>query len=84
MNFNVKQYLETLLQPYPIISRSCCLFPIFFQILYAINQTSWKDIHQNLTKKTSFLITLVFGKSWYEILHFDRHNVKLSMDPWII
>ena len=43
MCFHVKQYLETLLQQYLIIFPSFCLLPMCFQILYAINQTSWKD-----------------------------------------
>ena len=33
--------------------------PMCFQILYAINQTSWKEIGQNLTKEILFLITLI-------------------------
>ena len=35
------------------------LLPMSFQILYAINQTSWKETGQNLTNKILFLITLI-------------------------
>ena len=59
MYFHVKQDLETLLQPCLIIYPSFCLHSMCFQILYAINQTSWKEIGQNLTKKILFLITLI-------------------------
>ena len=40
---------------------------------YAINQTSWREIGQNLTNKVCF-------KNWSEILQLDQHNVNLSMD----
>ena len=52
-----------------------------FQILYVINQTSWKAIGQNLTKKILFLIT--FDKNWSEIFQLDQHNVNLSMDSYL-
>ena len=38
---------------------SFCLLSMCFQILYAINQTSWKEIGQNLANKILFLITLI-------------------------
>ena len=59
MHSHLKQCLETLLQLYLIIYPSFCLLPMCFQILYAINQTSWEEIGQNLTKKILFLITLI-------------------------
>ena len=52
-----------------------------FQTLYAINQTSWKEIDQNLTKKIIFLIT--FDKNWSEILQIDQHNLNLFMDSYL-
>ena len=56
MYFHVKQYLETLLQPYQIIFPSFCVLQMCYQILYAIIQTSWKEIGENLTNKILFLI----------------------------
>ena len=49
-----------------------------FHIFYAINQTSRKEIGQNLTKK-DFILDY-FDSSWSEILQLDQHNVNLSMD----
>ena len=59
MLFHVKQYLETLLQPHLIMYPSFCLLPMCFQILHATNQTSWKEIGQNLRDKILFLITFI-------------------------
>ena len=81
MYFHVKQYLETLLQPYLIIFPNFCLLPMCFQILYAINQTSWKEIGQNLTNKTLFFITLI--KIGLKFLNLISKNVNLSLDLYL-
>ena len=77
----MKEYLETLLQPYLITYRSFSLLPMYFQIFHAINQTSWKEIGRNSTKKMLFLITL--KRKLSEILELDQHNVSLSMDSYL-
>ena len=75
--FHVKQYPETLLQPYLIIYPSFCLLPTCFQI----NQVSWNEIGQNSTKKILFLITL--KKNWLRILQLDQQNMNLSMESYL-
>ena len=64
MYFYVKQYLETLLQPYLIILPSFCLLPMCFQIIYAINQTSWSLI-EDWSK---------FNKENFILDYFDKNN----------
>ena len=52
-----------------------------FQILYAINQTSWKEIIQKVNKE-NFILDY-FDKNWSEILQLDQQNVNLSMDSYL-
>ena len=63
--FYLKQYLETLLQPYLISYPSFSFALNVFSNPFAINQISWKEIDENLTKNI--------------LSDFLQHNVNLSM-----
>ena len=50
---------EALLEPYLVIYPSFCFLPMWFQILYSINQIIWKKIGRNLTETVLFIIILI-------------------------
>ena len=87
LNYNeqqpINEFLDTLAlnSIIPYIFSSFCLPLMCFQILYAINQTSWKEIGQNLTNKTLFFITLI--KIGLKFLNLISKNVNLSLDLYL-